>query len=95
VQRSGIGPAVADADLDQNVSRRGLRIFDTAAPPIGFDEIIIRVCILLYVLAVIALAVGQAEQALLEDRVLAVPQGKGKAEPLVVVAEPGEAILAQ
>ena len=50
--------------------------------------------IFLYVLAVIALAVGQAEQPLLEDRVLAVPQGERKAQPLLVVAETGEAILA-
>ena len=34
--------------------------------------------VLLDVLAVVALAVGQAEQPLLEDRVLAVPQGQAK-----------------
>jgi hypothetical protein len=39
--------------------------------------------VLLDVLAVIALAVGEAEQALLEDRILAVPQGQGEAEPLL------------
>ena len=50
--------------------------------------------VFLDVLAVIALAIGQAEQPLLEDRVLAVPQRQGKAQPLVVVAEPGEAVLA-
>jgi hypothetical protein len=50
--------------------------------------------VLLDVLAVVSLAVGQAEQPLLEDRVLAVPQGEGKAQPLVVVAETREAILA-
>src|SRR5271165_891081 len=49
--------------------------------------------ILLDVLAVIALAVGQAEQPLLQDRVLAVPQGNAKAQPLVVVAEPRQAVL--
>src|SRR5271166_5172937 len=49
--------------------------------------------ILLDVLAVIALAVSQAEQPLLEDRVLAIPQRQGKTQPLVVVAEPGEAVL--
>jgi hypothetical protein len=52
------------------------------------------VIVLLDVLAVIALAVGQAEQPLLEDRVLAVPQGNRKAQPLVVVAETGKPILA-
>src|SRR5271165_5559985 len=50
--------------------------------------------ILFDVLAVIGLAVGQAVYPLLEDRVLAVPQGKGEAQSLLVVAETGEAILA-
>jgi len=50
--------------------------------------------ILLDVLAVIAFAVGQAEQPFLEDRVLAVPQGERETQPLVVVAETGEASLA-
>ena len=38
------------------------------------------VVIFLDVLAVVALAVGEAEQAFLQDRVLAVPQGEGKAQ---------------
>ena len=42
----------------------------------------------------IALAVGEAEQALLEDRVLAVPQPEREAEQHVLVAEPGDAVLA-
>ena len=42
----------------------------------------------------IALAVGQSEQPFLEDRILAVPQGKRKAEPLLIVGNAGEAILA-
>ena len=50
--------------------------------------------VLLDVLAVVALAVGQAEQAFLEDRVLAVPQGQGEAEPLLVVGDAGQAVLA-
>ena len=49
--------------------------------------------VLLDVLPVVALAVGQAEQAFLEDRVLAVPQGQRKAEPLMVVGDPGQAVL--
>ncbi len=39
------------------------------------------------VLAVVALAVGQAEEAFLENGVLAVPQGQGEAEPLLVVGQ--------
>ena len=50
--------------------------------------------ILLDVLTVIALAVGQAEQAFLEDRVLAVPQGQREAESLLVVGNARQAILA-
>src|SRR5262249_46442130 len=50
--------------------------------------------VLLDVFAVIALAVGQAEQALLEDRIDAVPQRQGEAEELVVVGDAAEAVLA-
>src|SRR6516225_4833292 len=46
------------------------------------------------ILAVIALGIGQSEEALLQDRVLSVPQGNSKAQPVVVVAETGEAVLA-
>ena len=46
------------------------------------------------VLTVIALAIGQAEQPLLEDRVLAVPQGESETQPLMVIAKAGEAVLA-
>jgi len=44
---------------------------------------------------VVSLGVGQAEETLLEDRVTAVPQGHGEAEPLLVVGEPGDSILAE
>jgi hypothetical protein len=50
--------------------------------------------VLLDVLAVVALGVGQAEGALLQDRVLPVPQGEGEAEPLLVVGKPGQPIFA-
>ena len=50
--------------------------------------------VLLDVLAVVAFAVGQAEQPLLEDRVLAVPQRDGEAELLLVVGDAGEAVFA-
>src|SRR5271154_1392788 len=51
------------------------------------------VIIFLDVLPMIGLAVGQAERALLEYRVLAVPQCQRKAQSLVIVAETGEAVL--
>jgi hypothetical protein len=46
------------------------------------------------VLAVVALAVGQAEEAFLENGVLTVPQGQGEAEPLLVIGQAGDAVLA-
>jgi len=49
---------------------------------------------LLDVLAVVALGVGQAEEPLLEDRVLAVPEGQGQAELALLVADAGDAVLA-
>src|SRR6185437_7741415 len=50
--------------------------------------------VLLHILAVIAFGIGETEQALLEDRVLAVPQSDGEAEELAVVGDAGNAILA-
>src|SRR3984893_8864622 len=50
--------------------------------------------VFLDVLAVVPLAVGQADQALFEDRVLAVPQRHGKAQPLMVVPEARKAVFA-
>jgi hypothetical protein len=49
--------------------------------------------VLLHVFAVVALAVGQAEEALLEDRVLPVPEGDREAELLLVVGEPGQTVF--
>ncbi len=49
---------------------------------------------LLDVLAVVAFAVGQPEESLFEDRVLAVPKREAQAEPLLVVTETGDSILA-
>src|SRR5438094_2245483 len=50
--------------------------------------------VFLDVLAVIALAVGEAEQALLHDGIDAVPEGQREAEPLLIVGDPGQAVLA-
>src|SRR5215467_8163463 len=50
--------------------------------------------VLLGVLAVIALAVGQTEDPLLDDRVRAVPEREREAENLPVVRDAGEAVLA-
>ncbi len=50
--------------------------------------------VLLGILAVVALVPGQPEDALLEDRIAAVPEREPEAEPLLDVREPGEAVLA-
>ncbi len=50
--------------------------------------------VLLDVLAVVPLAVGEAERALLEDGVPLVPEGEGEAQALLVVGDPAEAVLA-
>src|SRR5262245_59386117 len=50
--------------------------------------------VFLDVLAVVALAVGEPEEALLQDRVAFVPEGEGKAQPLAVVRDAPEAVLA-
>ena len=50
--------------------------------------------VLLGVLAVVALAVGEPEDPLLEDRVGAVPQRERQAQPLALVADAGDAVLA-
>ena len=52
------------------------------------------VIIFLDVFSVIALAIGQPEWPLLQDRILAVPQDQRKTQPLVIVTETGETILA-
>src|SRR5215467_14518324 len=49
--------------------------------------------VLLHILAVIALAVGQPEQSLLEDRVLSIPQGQRETESLLVIRDSGQPIL--
>ena len=50
--------------------------------------------VLLHILAVVALAVGEPEQALLEDRVALVPQRQREAQQLLVVAQSAEPVLA-
>ena len=50
--------------------------------------------VLLYILSVIAFAVGQAEKPLLEDGILAVPERQRKAEALLVVGNADEPVLA-
>jgi hypothetical protein len=50
--------------------------------------------VLLDVFAVIAFAVCQAEHALFQDRILAVPQGHGKAKSLPVIGNARQTVFA-
>ena len=50
--------------------------------------------VLLDILAMVRLAVGEPEQALFQDRVALVPQRQRKAQPLLVIAESAEPVLA-
>src|SRR4029450_8966661 len=50
--------------------------------------------VLLHVLAMVAFAVGQPEEPLFENRILAVPEGQAEAEVLLVIGNPGDAVFA-
>ena len=50
--------------------------------------------VLLHVLAMVAFAVGQPEEPLFENRILAVPEGQAEAEALLVVGNAGDAVFA-
>jgi len=88
-------PAPRRVHRDQLLIReRGLRV--VVAPPVpgvAGDRVQVPPA-LLDVLAVVALRAGQPEGPLLQDRVAAVPQRQGQAQPLLDVAEPGQAVLA-
>ena len=50
--------------------------------------------VFLHVLAVIALAVREAEESLLQDGILPIPEGQREAQTLFVVGNAGDAVLA-
>ena len=85
-------PAVG---LDQiEVRERPLRVL-VQVPHVGMRRRAVEVeVVLLDVLAVIPFGVGEAEEPLLEDRIVAVPQRQREAEDLSIVRYAGEAILA-
>ena len=87
-------PAPTSACVDQVVVRvSGVRIFvEVLHVRMGRCAVEVEV-ILLDILAVITFAVGEAKEALLENRILAIPQGEGEAEPLMVIGDSGQAVL--
>ena len=76
------------------VRERALRIVVAPAVPRVARRRIEIPPVLLGVLAVVALVPRQPEDALLQDRVAAVPERKPEAEELLDVGEPGQAVLA-
>ncbi len=76
------------------VGKSGLRILvEVAQIAVARGGIQVEVD-LLDVFAAIALVAGQTECPFLEDRILAVPQGEGEAQALLLVADAAEAVLA-
>ena len=51
------------------------------------------IVVFLDIFAVIALTVGESEQAFLQDGVLAVPHGQGEAQQLLVIADASQPVL--
>ena len=70
-----------------------LRIVIAPAQPGAARESVEVPPVLLDVLAVIALAVGEPEHPLLEDRIAPVPQGQPEAQPPEDVGQPGHPVL--
>ena len=87
--------AAAAVFLDQQaVGKLGLRILvEELHVRVGRRVVEVEV-VLLDVLAVVALDGRDAEQPLLQDGVVAVPEGGGEDEELIAVADAGDAVLA-
>ncbi|MGO7588703.1 hypothetical protein AB9E13_05820 [Rhizobium leguminosarum] len=72
----------------------GLRIFiEILHVRVGRGRIQVEV-VLLHILAVIALTVGKAEQSLLQDGILSIPEGQRKTQPLFAVADTRQTVFA-
>ena len=90
-RRTDSAPPVLGNEI--RIGERSLRIF-VEHLEVGMRRRRIQVVIeLLDVLAMIALAVREAEQPLLEDRVALVPQRQRQTESLLLVGESGDAVL--
>ena len=97
VEQLVLGVELAPARVlghEVGVRKLGLRVVVAPAVPGVARQGVEVPPVLLGVLAVVALLPCQPEDALLEDRVAAVPEREAEAEPLLDVREPGEAVLA-
>src|SRR5688500_15801036 len=76
-----------------SVGKGGLRIF-VEILHVGVSGRAIEVeVIFLHVFAVIALAVGQPEEAFFYDRIFSIPERECEAEPLPIIGDSGQTIL--
>jgi hypothetical protein len=91
----GIPPAAALVLLNEpRVGKRRLRVLvEGLHVRVGRRRVEVEV-VVLDVLAVVALRASEAEEPLLQDRVLLVPEGQREAEALMVVRDPKEPVLA-
>ena len=85
-------PPVRLHQVDVGVGRLGILV-EVLHVGVGRRAVEVEV-VLLDVFAVVGFAVGEPEEALLEDGVPAVPQREGEAEPLLLVGDAPEAVLA-
>ena len=101
VEDSGVDELILELSLRPRPIRRheivvgisGLRVL-VEVPHVGVGRRIVDVeVVLLYVLTVVPLGVGEAEHALLQDWILAVPHCERHAQVLLVVADPGYSVL--
>ena len=87
-------PASAVLGPEILVGERGLRVVVApAVPGVAGDGVEVPP-VVLDVLTVVGLGPGQPERPLLEDRIAPVPQCQAQAQPLLAVAEAGQAVLA-
>ena len=87
-------PASAVLGPEILVGERGLRVVVApAVPGVAGDGVEVPP-VVLDVLTVVGLGPGQPERPLLEDRVAPVPQRQTQAQPLLAVAEAGQAVFA-
>jgi hypothetical protein len=71
----------------------GLRVFVQRAHPRVSRRGVEVVVTLFHVLAVVAFRPGEAEEALLQDRIASVPEGEREAQPSFAVRDSQEAVL--
>ena len=90
----GVGAAIGNREADSNIFGPALRVFNLNIEiAIGREDAGVLEFKLALIAAAPAVLFGEAEETLLEDRVLAVPECERKAKPALVVADPEKPVL--